>query len=945
MRQAQVSGSMKRSAAAAVAAAESAAVTGGRLRRLQSAPQLLLDGGESAGLRDVAHQVARVLGFESAAVWLLLPEYEELALVAEWSQSKTTPDEPGRSAGPVMRLAEAPLLAEAVRQRRVVQAQAAERVAAIGTASAPNAGLTVVVPVDSMGAVAGCLVLRDRARRPLADHDLALVAALGSPTGAALNNARRLHAQKERNRQLDSLLTSIRAMTSSATLADVLDVVAAQAAVALAVPSTLIYEYVEESDSLVLRADIDRGPGSQREDEIGDAYSLADYPSDRALLEAGEIAQQCLSDELLDERTRATMVEHGERSCLSVPLSFKGQVVGLLEIVEKRWERVFTQAERDMAHGIGEQAAAAIVNARLYRDQEFHAHRLATLLEVGRAIASSMELPELLEKVARVSAEALDARICVVLEFDPAADRLVFRAGYDRDGAADEVYWNGFTYSLDDFPGDRVILEGRRAVVELLGDPGLDPTTRIDMERWGERTYLNVPLAYAGELLGVLQFIETDSEREFSREEVAFAEGVGEQAAVAVHNARRYRELRDATDALESQLLLRHNLLELSEVLLTLRESEAVFEHIAAVLGMLVAYESLEISLVDLATNELVEAFEGEGSVNKTLGLRMPIGEGVCGRVMASRQPEMVNDMLRDPNAVQVPGTDEEEQASIIVPLQIGGENIGVLSMSRFQGRIFAEREFQLVQLVTNLTAIAIQNARLYGELKDKAIRDGLTGLYNHRHFYERLAQEVARSQRYGTPLSLLMIDLDDFKRFNDRHGHLVGDEALSAVARCLAAEVRRDVDIVARYGGEEFAVLLPNTACGEDGAVAPEAADATLAAGERPLDGIPASSPQPDAATGLFPVGGPDGAADPDFRNRAPGCAAATVAERIRARIADEVLRSAEDRSDGRLTVSIGVATLPDVAYDGQQLVRYADKALYLAKRLGKDRVEIYRV
>ena len=111
----------------------------------------------------------------------------------------------------------------------------------------------------------------------------------------------------------------------------------------------------------------------------------------------------------------------------------------------------------------------------------------------------------------------------------------------------------------------------------------------------------------------------------------------------------------------------------------------------------------------------------------------------------------------------------------------------------------------------------ALTNARLYRAIQEQAITDGLTGLFNHRYFYERLAQEFARAQRYGLPLSLLMLDIDDFKTFNDTHGHPAGDLVLREVGRLLSTQLRRDVDVAARYGGEEFAVLLPNTA--RDGA------------------------------------------------------------------------------------------------------------------------------
>ena len=96
--------------------------------------------------------------------------------------------------------------------------------------------------------------------------------------------------------------------------------------------------------------------------------------------------------------------------------------------------------------------------------------------------------------------------------------------------------------------------------------------------------------------------------------------------------------------------------------------------------------------------------------------------------------------------------------------------------------------------------------------IERQATIDGLTGLYNHRFFWERLRDEVARARRYGQPLSLLMLDLDDFKHVNDRFGHPVGDELLRAVGQALQTQIRQGVDCAARYGGEEFAVILPST-------------------------------------------------------------------------------------------------------------------------------------
>jgi diguanylate cyclase (GGDEF)-like protein len=163
----------------------------------------------------------------------------------------------------------------------------------------------------------------------------------------------------------------------------------------------------------------------------------------------------------------------------------------------------------------------------------------------------------------------------------------------------------------------------------------------------------------------------------------------------------------------------------------------------------------------------------------------------------------------------------------------------------------------------------------------EQAVTDELTGLSNQRQFRELLGNEVARATRFGHPLSLLMLDIDDFKAVNDRHGHLQGDDVLAAVAAAIAAEVR-EVDEPARYGGEEFAVVLPET--------------------------------------------------DP--------AGAAELAERIRSSIAADGVPARAGGGTVSVTASIGVAGLGGKAEDAEGLVAEADEALYEAKKGGKDRV-----
>ena len=252
------------------------------------------------------------------------------------------------------------------------------------------------------------------------------------------------------------------------------------------------------------------------------------------------------------------------------------------------------------------------------------------------------------------------------------------------------------------------------------------------------------------------------------------------------------------------------------------------------------------------------------------------------------------------------------EKSNLDGPLEFGGRVIGVLGIVDSRScRHYTDDEKRLFAQLSVLAAIAIHNADVFTDLERLSITDDLTGLYNHRHFYQRLAEEVARARRYELPLSLLIIDIDDFKAYNDRFGHRAGDAVLHGVGTLLKAQTRQHVDLVARYGGEEFAIILPSTA----------AHHATLV-GERLRQRV---------AEGLA-------AADVD-ENGSPD-AAFTVAERIRSSVAGENFGRAD--APAVITVSVGMASFGLHALSMDGLVEAADRALYRAKDLGKNRVEV---
>jgi diguanylate cyclase (GGDEF)-like protein len=207
-------------------------------------------------------------------------------------------------------------------------------------------------------------------------------------------------------------------------------------------------------------------------------------------------------------------------------------------------------------------------------------------------------------------------------------------------------------------------------------------------------------------------------------------------------------------------------------------------------------------------------------------------------------------------------------------------ESVGVMAVAR-EGEEFTAGERDVFVYLIGQVASSIENIALHELVSEQAVTDELTGLSNQRRFREFMAKEEERAHRFGHDLSLIMLDIDDFKQVNDEHGHLQGDEVLRTLGRILDDE-SRGIDEPARYGGEEFAVALPETALG--GAV--------------------------------------------------------ELAERIRSRIESERVRGVNGVAPLHVTASIGAASMPASADTVRDLIAAADAALYEAKRAGKNRV-----
>jgi diguanylate cyclase (GGDEF)-like protein len=318
------------------------------------------------------------------------------------------------------------------------------------------------------------------------------------------------------------------------------------------------------------------------------------------------------------------------------------------------------------------------------------------------------------------------------------------------------------------------------------------------------------------------------------------------------------------------------------------KEPEVLYETIVDMSVHLTDAERGSLMLLENGKSYLtIKAAKG---INKKLlkEIRIKIGEGVAGKVFGEGVPLMVYDIERDERVLLPRRPSYRTSSFISIPLKIGERAIGVLNISdKIRGEVFSQEDMALLRSFASYASIALERSIYYslvGHLKELSITDSLTGLFNKRYFEERFFEELQRSERHNLSFSLAMIDIDDFKLFNDTEGHLAGDEVLKNIAN-IAKESTRVIDIIARFGGEEFAIIMPQTEKDE----------------------------------------------------------AFFVAERIRKSIKEQLPHTWRSFPKENITITAGVATFPSDGRGMKNLIRNADRALYKGKKEGKDKTVLH--
>jgi diguanylate cyclase (GGDEF)-like protein len=309
-------------------------------------------------------------------------------------------------------------------------------------------------------------------------------------------------------------------------------------------------------------------------------------------------------------------------------------------------------------------------------------------------------------------------------------------------------------------------------------------------------------------------------------------------------------------------------------VLSSTLEQEQLLGLVLKYLMKLVPSDSSTIMLIQGKKARVVAA-RGELNSSHILPDEITLpGDSLFQEVVEGHRYILIQDAASDPRSSYFEGMDSM-QSCICVPLVAHSCTIGLLTIGSAQPNFYRDSDAILVQSFAGHVALALDNARLYREMRHSAHTDGLTGLYNRRYLYQELERELARSRRYGHPLSLVICDLDNFKMYNDQYGHLAGDDLLRELGEMMNSFIRKS-DTAFRYGGEEFAIILPHTDQGS----------------------------------------------------------ALVLAERLREAINQKSFLIREKLQIGHITISIGVASYPEDAVEVDSLINSADMALYEAKK-----------
>ena len=518
---------------------------------------------------------------------------------------------------------------------------------------------------------------------------------------------------------------------------------------------------------------------------------------------------------------------------------------------------------------------------RTENELERYARNQKLLNEITSVAIQQKDFDDTLQILADRLGELINADGCYITLWDEANKTVLPAAAY---GPFRESYQE----IVKPQPGEATLTEsalnhGDVLVIEnVLDSQYVSP--RI-AKNFPTRSGIALPLIANNQKLGGA-LIAFNVERKFSESEIEICKQAAQQIALAILKNRLLEEAQDRAREAET-------LRQASTAIVTTLEHDQAIERILEELNRVIPYDSASVLLINNLEMQVVGA-RGFKNSEQILNLRFDVMDETPNKVVYETCKPFILSDARDSYAAFRKAPHNHIRGWMGIPLLIRDQLIGMLALDSSEPDKFDEDDARLAAAFADQVAIVLENTRLFEETRRLAMIDSLTQLYNRRHFMDLSRKEFERALRYQIPLSIIMIDIDHFKKINDTFGHLVGDQVLQTMA-FICQKNLRSIDIIGRYGGEEFIILLPET----------------------PLTRPSNSKIE---TNDLFPL------------------PARIVAERLRKTIANEKFEIGE--ASFTISISLGIAELDPNDKDIETVIDHADQALLQAKKLGRNNV-----
>ncbi len=553
----------------------------------------------------------------------------------------------------------------------------------------------------------------------------------------------------------------------------------------------------------------------------------------------------------------------GYRSLASIPIRSAGKTIGILGLVSKT-EIKFTTCELEALDAFTSYLAAIIEKSTVQQQRRESEKTLALVNNLTKIITSSLNINEIYEGFAEELRKIMDVDWASVVIIEGSELRF-----YALSSKIDSVWQVGDTLPLAGTATEYVATSKKLLLEPDLARKRRFWTGKYHAER-GIRSIVYLPLLARGEVFGAL-IIASRRPHAYREKELTLLQHIVAQISLPIQNARLLEDT-------ERKRRLLASIVRVTKAITSDVDFSKVFHTFTEELQRLVHFDRASVTIVEGDRVRFL-AVSHDAPAELQAGKTYPLKNSATGWVLAKKRTLIQTDINKQG---LLPVNEIKSKAglrsSIHVPLISKGEVFGSLNLSSYKPNAYGEKEREILEQLANQIAGAIWSSQLFTKAEQRARMDELTGLYNRRYFEECLDREIDRHSRYGGTLSLVILDLDSFKTYNDIHGHLAGDKVLNQIGHLIKRTVRK-IDLSFRYGGDEFALILPQTGVEQ----------------------------------------------------------AYVVADRVRKRIS-----SGMQSRQIPFTASFGLATWPGDGATADELCTAADHALYYAKRTGGDRIQI---